>query len=235
MKKLVIYTAVFGDKAKLITPTFISREVDYLCFTDNPNLRSEIWNIKYQIPISENPARSAKVYKILPQQYFPEYEYSIWVDSNVVIKSELLKLLKYLDRGKTFAAFSHRESIPSIDCIYCEANYLLKLIKEGQATFNKDAIEKQIARLNKENYPEHTGLIAGMVLVRKHNDSSCIKIMENWWSEIENGSSRDELSFNYLAWKYNFPFTYIPGHCCDNEFFFNKKHVKESLLTTSTV
>jgi len=225
-KKLVVYTAVFGGGAKLITPTFISKEIDFVCFTDDTSLRSEAWDVKYQIPVSENSARSAKIYKILPHNYFPDYEYSIWVDGNVVIKDDITKLLKYLDNGKTFASFSHIESIPSRDCIYCEANYLLKLIEKDNVGFKKEAIDKQIARLYKEGYPKHTGLIAGMVLVREHNEASCVKNMEDWWLEIQNGSSRDELSFNYIAWKNKFKFSYIPGYCSNNKFFINKKHIK---------
>jgi lipopolysaccharide biosynthesis glycosyltransferase len=226
MKKLVIYTAVFGKKAKLLTPTFIHKGIDLVCFTDDPELRSDVWDVRCENSQSEIPWKSAKMYKILPHVYFPEYMYSIWVDGNVVIKNDLSKLLSYLTEDKTFAAYNHSESTPPVDCIYCEGARLLSLIEEDKIVLDPEPIKKQMMRLHNESYPPHTGLIAGMVLVRKHNDFMCIKNMQTWWNEIEQGSSRDELSFNYIAWKNNFMFNYIPGYCCENDFFSNKKYTK---------
>ena len=65
--------------------------------------------------------------------------------------------------------------------------------------------------LKSENYPENNGLISGGVLVRKHTDEKLIKVMEEWWYFVKNFSKRDQLSFNYVAWKHHFKYNVIPG------------------------
>ena len=58
-----------------------------------------------------------------------------------------------------------------------------------------------------------------MVVFRRHNENDCINAMEDWWSEIKYNSKRDQLSFNYIAWKNKLNFNYIPGDSRDNKYF----------------
>jgi len=69
-------------------------------------------------------------------------------------------------------------------------------------------------------------LICGGVIIRKHNESDCIKAMEDWWSEIKYHSKRDQLSFNYVAWKNDFKFNYLDGDIRDNQYFNFIQHNK---------
>ena len=46
-----------------------------------------------------------------------------------------------------------------------------------------------------------------------------MKAMEDWWTEIKYGSKRDQLSFNYVAWKNDLKFNYIDGDSRKNEYF----------------
>ena len=60
-----------------------------------------------------------------------------------------------------------------------------------------------------------------MVILRRHNEEDCIKLMESWWTEIQYNSKRDQLSFNYVAWKNKVKFNYIEGDSRNNEYFIN--------------
>ena len=51
------------------------------------------------------------------------------------------------------------------------------------------------------------------------DDTNVIKTMEDWWLEIKHNSRRDQLSFNYIAWKNNFNFEYLKGDSRKNEYF----------------
>ena len=62
------------------------------------------------------------------------------------------------------------------------------------------------------------------VTLRRHNEKDCIKVMEDWWKEIRYGSKRDQLSFNYVAWKNKFKFNYMNSDCRDNSYFYLDKH-----------
>ena len=94
--------------------------------------------------------------------------------------------------------------------------------KKAAAELRED-LKKEVTELrtkyNKENYPKNNGLIISGILLRRHNDLDVIKTMESWWTELKYGSKRDQLSFNYVAWKNNLKFNYIDGDSRNNDYF----------------
>ena len=58
--------------------------------------------------------------------------------------------------------------------------------------------------IKNDGFPEHYGLSENNILIRNHKDPITIKFMEKWWKMINKGSKRDQLSFMYISWKYNF-------------------------------
>jgi len=44
--RLVIYTAIIGNYDTLKDPEYIDENCDYVCFTDNRELKSDIWQIR---------------------------------------------------------------------------------------------------------------------------------------------------------------------------------------------
>ena len=76
-----------------------------------------------------------------------------------------------------------------------------------------------------EGYPQNNGLAFTCVVVRKHNDSDTINLMENWWTEIKYGSKRDQLSFDYVAWKNNYDFKYLSGDGRNDGIITHKPHL----------
>src|SRR5688572_2248785 len=85
MKQIAIYTAIFADYDTLKLPPQ-DTGCDYFCFTDNHNLRSDIYKIRLQSRRFANPARDARYYKILSHQVLPQYRYSLWVDASASFK-----------------------------------------------------------------------------------------------------------------------------------------------------
>jgi len=107
---------------------------------------------------------------------------------NDLIDDELIKNVKHTHRS----------------CIYEEAVACIQMRKDSS-----EIINSQMMRYGKEGYPPVNGLIAGRVIIRHHNNKKIISIMEDWWNEILNGSRRDQLSFNYVMWKNDFPIKYM--------------------------
>ena len=85
---------------------------------------------------------------------------------------------------------------------------------------NPYLIQKQMTKYHMLGFPKDKGLITGMVILRRHNEKDCIETMEDWWTEIKYGSKRDQLSFNYCAWKNDLKFNYMLGDSRDNDYFF---------------
>jgi len=74
-----------------------------------------------------------------------------------------------------------------------------------------EIIKQQIDKYRKNNYPENNGLVSSKILFRRHN-SVIASFNELWWNEIAIHSKRDQLSFNYVAWKSGFNYFIIPAN-----------------------
>ena len=223
-KKRIVYTAIFGGKDKLLRPKYIPHNFDFLCYTDG-DLKSTIWKVVRDKPTDKDPVRAAKIYKILSQKYLNNYDYSVWGDGNLIVVGDLNKLVDEYLKDCSFAAFDHMQSYDKRNCIYEEAKTLIELAEIGKKKEDPEMVLRQINAYKKEGYPKDNGLITAMILVREHNDKDVVRLMEDWWSEICKYSRRDQLSFNYVAWKNNFKVNYIPGDSRDNEFFRRQAHV----------
>jgi len=213
MNRKVIYTAIFGNYEGLL-PQKELPEWDFVCFTDNPSLAANPWQVRLvDPPVGEDYVRSNRYIKINPHLFFPDYDISIFIDGNILVIGNLDKLVDEALTSHTMACFDHEQAkMDSRGCIYEEYAFLKNLI-ENQGVFKDDpqVMKKHIDLLRAEGYPEHNGLIVGTVLVRKHHDSELISVMEDWWQMVKDYSRRDQLSFNYVAWKHGFRYQTIPG------------------------
>lgn len=209
----VIYTAIFGDYNGLI-PQPKLEGFDYICFTENPKLKAKPWKtVVVDLPFPDDLTRSNRHIKILPHQYLPDYDLSIYIDGNVWILGNFDHLLQTHFQNTKMATFSHSQTTRDPhNCIYQEHNTLMEIGERfGVYKDSKEKLIEHVDFLRKKQYPENNGLIQGSVLIRLHNDPEVISVMEDWWSIVKKYSKRDQLSFNYVAWENNFDFNTIPG------------------------
>ncbi|WP_053429542.1 glycosyltransferase domain-containing protein [Rossellomorea marisflavi] len=215
---IVVYTAISQGYDDLSDPSYISEGVDYICFSDNPRLESNIWKI---IPFEESKldnVRKCREAKILPHKFLKQYEYSIWIDGNINVNNDVNELIfdYFKNSGHDLLTFKH----PFRDCIYLEAEECIRQKKDKKIT-----IVNQMNNYKNQNFPKHAGLVESNVIVRNHNSSNVIEVMEDWWKEIEHHSRRDQLSFNYVAWKRNFTYGKLEGSSRGgNNYFSLGKH-----------
>ena len=197
-KKIVVYTAIIGNYNPLRNPAHVEEDVDYICFTDEPRwfrlTNRTVWQGRPFPPGDLEPTRMNRQVKLLPHQFFSDYDASIYVDGSIQITGSIRQLLDKYDHP---AMLCHRH--PKRDCAYEEGRVCIEMAKETPAT-----IRKQLTRYHEEGFPEHFGMIEAGVLIRQHNDSKVVALMEDWWNEIRNESSRDQISFPYVAWKHRY-------------------------------
>ena len=219
MSKGIVYTTVFGEYDDVINQN-LPDGWDWICFSE-----------KNSLSLYTDNSRNAKKFKILPHRYLQEYEYSIFIDGNLEVIGDVDELIdKYLMDCN--AAFYNHNQAPEYDkrnCIYEEARFIKWLGDNHPKKHykdNLDVINSQIEGYRNNGYPENNGQTRNTILIRRHNNKKIIKTMEDWWSEIRYHSKRDQLSFNYVAWKNKFKFNYIDGYMRDNEYFNFLKHNK---------
>lgn len=212
MRKIIVYTAIFGNYNALIEqPKFDN--VDYVCFTDQP-VESKSWKVVVvEPPFGNDNTRNNRYYKLLPYLHFPQYEFSIYIDGNFILKrNPQLLINKFITEDYSMACFDHAKTIRDPrNCIYSEYQAIKNLSEKGFSKDIQEVMDKQINFFRAELYPENEGLISGGVLVRKHHDNLMKKVSDDWWYFVKNYSKRDQLSFNFVAWKNNFKYNIIPG------------------------
>lgn len=222
-KKGIIYTCVTGNYDNIDDIQIINPAYDYCYIADNEI--SNIHNMKYinidtVVPHEiTNPIMKARYCKTHPHILFPEYNVSIYFDGKLTIVGDITGMVPMVYGNKVpMGVFRH----PDRDCVY----------KEGIAcTLLRKASKREIiSQLNKyleKGMPYQFGLIDTCFLVRMHNDPICIRIMDEWWKEMVENTSRDQLSFTYVLWNNNYilkDLCIMPYDLVKNQFFKIKKH-----------
>ena len=194
--KNVVYTCLTGNYDQLYLPEYIDNDWDYVCFTDNENLLKNdaygIWKI-YPLQFSElDNTRNNRWHKTHPHVLFPNYERSLYIDSNLIIRSDWI-FREINKRNNLMIIPSHFER----NCIYEE----IAAVKSSRKD-DEQRIQKMIDFLSNQPFPHNYGMNENNCIYRKHNEPLIVEMMEEWWSFIRDFSKRDQLSLSYVLWKH---------------------------------
>ena len=196
-ERIAVYTVLFGDYDSIKNINCNDRNCDFYIITDQSIPKNSKWKQKhFAFPKSINTNVLKNRYlKMHPHLMFPDYKYSLYIDAFLGINFPPSFLLPRLGKN-LIGAYSHEETR---NCIYDEALTVVKANKDSRTK-----VMYQIERYKKEGFPKHFGLFENNILLRNHNDSKCVAIMEDWWQEFSNGkqSKRDQLSLMYVIWKH---------------------------------
>jgi hypothetical protein len=210
----VVYTAISNGKDNLHPQPSILRDgAEFVAFTDD-HTRTAGWDLKRVSTGFGSPNRNAKVHKILPHVYFPDKTYTLWIDGSIVLKKNFSfdKLVdKYL-QDSDLAVLQH----PIRICLYQEAAECIHLNLD-----NHDKIRQQIFRYTSDQFEPNLGLAECKIILRRNNEA-VESFSEFWWQEICNGSQRDQISFNYAAYKTGLKFCYFDK--IDLDFYWERQH-----------
>ena len=195
MKNIVIYTSITGKYDKLYEPDELMEGCDYICFSNDVSApKSSVWEIR-PIPYeNSDKTRLARYIKTNPHEVLKEYQYSLWIDGNVVIKNNFvyLRVHELIEKGVQVSIPKH----PLRDCTYDEADICIRIGKG-----KKSVIQRQMEKLQNEGFPKNSGLFESNIVFRRHKDRDVIKLDNEWWKEIQNYSKRDQLSLRYVLWR----------------------------------
>lgn len=201
--RLAVYTVLMGEYDVLHAPAYVDSYCDYFCFTNVKGLKSSFWKIIYiENEEGQDNIRFQRKLKLSPHLLFPEYEHSLYVDASILIHKSVWDWIESFSTGKALLAYQH----PERNCIYTESEACISLAKDSS-----DIIMAQMERYRQCEYPENNGLIWSAILYRKHHDQTLIRVHQTWLEEIQRGSRRDQLSFNYACWKNRFSYDEATG------------------------
>jgi hypothetical protein len=200
--KRVVYTCLFGHSELFNDFEFERDGIDFVCFTDDPQLRSDFWKIELLPRRILDPARAAKRLKALPHVYLAQYDWSMYVDNTVRLKTAPRRFFdEFLAPSRSaLACFRHNER----DCVYQEAKAVI-----SQGFDAPGRVKAQMALYRYLGYPEHHGLAKGALLLRKHHDPVLQQVMNTWYEQILCHSRRDQLSLLPSCWSEGFHPEYV--------------------------
>ena len=214
MKKIAVYTAITNNKDTL-KDRQVKGGADFICFTDNKNLKSNIWTMRPACSLFSDNNRNAKIHKILSHQYMKDYEYTIWIDANIYLEVEPEYLIEKYLADSDIALFKHFEGRKNI---YDEAAVCIRHNLD-----NADLIKEQTFRYQKNGYKNDNGIFENTIILRK-NTPQVEKLNNYWWSEICRYSKRDQISFGYTIDKLKIKPAVMEGHIKDNKYFKRVAH-----------
>lgn len=228
--KTIIYSCVTGKYDNVLSTLLssnlqIDEQTELILFSDRPGLAEpEVYQqVGSHITWSVRPVvwkhptcniRTARWHKINSHLALPEHDYSVWVDGSQRIKPvdlhvELVEPLREHEKKQPISTFKH----PVRTCVYQEMSACNRLRKD-----NATLMAEQVKKYRSEGYPPYNGMVETACVVR-NNSLPVRRFNEFWWQEIENGSRRDQLSFNYTSWKLGIAYGRVMGHRQESAYF----------------
>ena len=226
MNKTIIYTVITGNYDTIKQPLVVMEGVEYVLFTNNPEIKdSGVWKV-VRIPSEQWQGRSerennillSRKVKMLPHKYLPEgAEWSIYIDADMVIKRPLTELLNNLHLETLFAACRHS---------YCKSvqEEIADLLVKNMV--RQEQVQLQWNKYKEWGFKDNLGISENGLLIRRHNDARVAQLMELWWKEYQNGCLRDQVSLMPCLYRTGFMpyFQFIEMDIRNNNFVKVMRH-----------
>lgn len=199
---ITVYTALFGPYDTIQPPLHPNQPgVEFVLFTDQ-KVNPKGWRVEKCRKGKLKPSYESRRYFDQSCLHLPRSDYTIMHGGNSVVSGLVNDIVKELPDGYDIAAFRH----PQRRTVYEEAKACIRLHKD-----RRNVIDKQMERYRSEGLPESVRLSACILLIRRNTPA--LKEFETaWWEEVKNGSCRDQLSFDYVRWKLDFPVWFMEGN-----------------------
>lgn len=156
----------------------------------------------------------AREMKIL-NPFFDQYDLSVWMDGSMLVHGRLDLMTQVFHGEHQFTTVKHYHR----DCIFREMDACLL---SGFEDIQKVLVLQDLYQ--REGYPRNNGLIASGFMIRSHTPE-VKRLCEQWFSMVKQYSLRDQLSFNYVAWKQKFKYNTI-DLVTFKKFITKSKHLK---------
>ncbi|WP_349899492.1 glycosyltransferase domain-containing protein [Parafrigoribacterium soli] len=190
--KRVVYSALTGRYEKLNEqPMARDTGVDFICFTDDPELTSETWTIRQiDLRFPMDTVRSARYLKVRGTELLSEYDESLWIDNSVILQATPDALLDSWLSSADIAIprHSYRGTVMGeFDAVVADGY-------DDPSRVYEQLIQYAALRPSAlEEHPYWTALVA-----RRHT-TQVTHVMQLWYDHILRYSRRDQLSINFVV------------------------------------
>lgn len=207
-KRLVVYTVLTGAKEALGDPLSTLEpggeqtdlQIDWVCFTDNPALRSERWQMRLlDEPLP--PERSSRRPKCLPHEYLGDWEHSLYIDN--IVRFSRLPTAAEIGLGAPLRAFRHATRKDPMS----EAEAIVQLGYESV-----DTLAAQLDFYRERGLLQRIDQLSTCTLIlRRHHDPQVRRLGQLWWEQFLLWGKRDQMSFDIALQLSGARMDYWPG------------------------
>jgi len=214
---LVVYTAIVGEPGDALRhPLCDQPGVRLVCFADRPVADPGPWEVREPVHVSRTPRRTARWHKAHVHVLFPDAEAVVWADASMQLRVPAARLAADgLAGHNVLAAFKH----PDRDCVYAEHRACLRLRKDDPGV-----MQRQVDHYKYAGYPPRNGLAETGCVVRV--PAACATFGAEWWAAIDRFSHRDQLSFDFAAWRLKLEYGKLAGSARRSPYFAFHPHRK---------
>lgn len=196
---VALISALYGGYDNLRDPVPQDGDVQYVCLTDNPELRSDVWELVFWPKPQMTPFLAAKAPKMQPA-WFTQARASVWVDMSVEVLSPDFAVAAAECARDGFATWPH----PWNSTLAAESAESLR-----QSRYQGQRLAEQVARFHDEGLPENTSVRHTAVVARAHSPMT-EQVGFRWAAEFD-WSMADQIGFLYALWRCGAPLYELPA------------------------
>lgn len=208
--KYLILTSITGDKDTLQDPLQTFNNCTYVAFVDKINHNLNVWNQvqnhDFSLIDTLRYRRNAKAEKILciPQIMGIDFDYIIWHDGTHQLSVNPDEIISEYGDADMYV-FRHAQR----RCLYQE----MAAVLEGKLD-EPHLVEQQKEFYMNVGMPPFFGLYEMGCYIRKVNQST-IDFGLAWFEQVCKFSSRDQLSFPFVLWRFQdrLKIAILKGNC----------------------
>lgn len=215
MTQTILYSCANLAYDQIFSPVRPSPGIEPVLFSDRRPRFVRGWNWRAMPPgmAALGPSLGNRHAKFFPRKIFPEADYSIYIDANLLVIADLNPLLaEFIASDADIGLFPHSaRSDVYAELAFCKQ--VGKLAPEDHALG-----DAQMAFYRAEGLPEDHLFTENAVILRRHGrgegrGAALDAAMDLWWEQLARFTRRDQLSLPYVLhrsglrvklWDWNF-------------------------------
>ena len=189
--RLCVYTCLIGDYEKLNEqPVAAESKIDFICFTDDADLKSKTWKVvKIDPTFEKDSIRSQRIIKLSPHDFCEDYDTSLYIDNSVILRAKPEDIFERYRGRWDFLLPTHSYRASLID----EFREIDRLSLD-----DPKRVDEQLAHY-RDTDPNCLGekpYWSG-IQIRCHTNPHTRRALRFWLAQVLRYSRRDQLSSNY--------------------------------------
>lgn len=194
MKRLLVYSCVFGGYDRIYPPVIEEEGVDYVLVTDGIARAPRGWREHVVDPSPFPTPKAANLhYRALIHRELPGYDLAFYMDGNVRRTKPVRPLLEaFGEEGVALGVYPH----PLRDTVAAEVEACIEAGKVADPALLRRQIESYLAA----GFEDDLGLIETTVMLRDHRNSDLDRLMAAWADEFGRWPTRDQIALPMAFW-----------------------------------